>query len=202
MAKENEAPIKRDLVGSLIIGVAAALLSIIVVANLGIPIPLWSTFLIFPPMTVAGIYVGRFLGKRIPVMYKFVKFGEAGGLNWLVDFGVLNLLIMFTEISTGIWYSIFKGISFIVSATNSYFWNKLWVFESRNKDAAGEISKFAIATVLGVGVNVTIAALIVWIGPSMYNLNSVVWANIAAAAGSIIAMLWNFILYKIWVFKK
>lgn len=201
MAKEKETTLKKDVIGSIIIGFAAAALSLIVIYNLVLPIPSWIPFVIFPVMTIAGIFVARLLGKKIPIMYKFVKFGEAGGLNWLVDFGVLNLLILVTGISSGLYYSLFKGASFIVSTINSYGWNKLWVFESRSKDSTGEATKFLISTLLGLGVNVGIASLIVFFGPKMFELDAKVWANLAAATGSLMAMAWNFLMYRFWVFK-
>lgn len=199
---EKETTFKKDLIGSLIIGVAAGALSLVVIKNLAIPVPLWSPFIIFPVMTVSGILVGRFLGNRLPIMYKFVKFGEAGGLNWLVDFGVLNLLILLTGISAGIVFSIFKGISFIIATTNSYFWNKQWVFESKSKEEGKEAFKFLVSTGLGLAVNVLIASVIVFAGPKMISgVDAKVWANVAAGVGSLTAMGWNFIMYRFWVFK-
>lgn len=202
MAKQKEATFKKDLIGSIIIGFAAALLSLIVIKNLEIKISFIYPFLVFPFLTIAGIFFGRFIGKKIPILYKFVKFGEAGGLNWLVDFGVLNMLIMLTSISTGIFYSVFKGISFVVATFNSYFWNRMWVFESKNKDTTKEIFKFLIITLIGLGINVATASLIVFFGPKLTVLEPKIWANIGAAVGSLVAMGWNFIMYKFWVFKK
>lgn len=202
MKKEKETYLKKDLIGSVIIGFAAAALSLVVIKNLAIPVPLWTPFLVFPAMTVPGIMVGRFLGVKIPIMYKFVKFGEAGGLNWLVDFGILNLLMLLTGVSAGVVYSIFKGISFIVATANSYVWNKHWVFESRNKEEGKEAFKFLVSTGLGMAVNVLIATLIVFAGPRMITgIDTKVWANIAAAVGSLLAMAWNFVMYRFWVFK-
>lgn len=202
VSTEKETTLKKDLVGSAIIGVVAALFSLIVIKNLSIPLPLWAPFVIFPGMTVSGIVVGRFLGKKLPIMYKFVKFGEAGGMNWLVDFGALNLLILLTGISAGIWYSVFKGISFIGATANSYGWNKYWVFESKAKDQGTEAFKFLVSTGLGMLVNVIVASLIVFAGPKiMPTLESKVVANIGAAVGSLIAMGWNFLMYRFWVFK-
>lgn len=199
---KEESTLKKDLVGSVIIGFAAAALSLIVINNLSIPIANWVPFIVFPFLTISGILVGRFLGNKLPILYKFVKFGEAGGLNWLVDFGVLNLLILVTGISSGIYYSVFKGASFVVATGNSYAWNKKWVFESKEKKVGGELTRFLIITVLGMALNVLIATSIVFFGPKVFEgIDSKVWANLAAAIGSLLAMAWNFIMYKFWVFK-
>ncbi len=198
----KEATFRKDLIGATIIGFAAAGLSLIVLKNLELEISYLVPFLFFPFLTIAGIFVGRLLGNKIPILYKFVKFGEAGGLNWLVDFGVLNLLIMITGISAGLVYSLFKGASFVVATVNSYGWNRLWVFESKSKDTGNEITRFLVITILGLGINVAIASAIVFAGPKIAELDSKIWANAAAAVGSLVAMGWNFIMYKFWVFKK
>lgn len=199
----SESSLKKDVIGSFLIGILAGLFSLIVIKNLNIPVPFWAALIAFPIMTTVGILVGRFLGSKLPILYKFVKFGEAGGLNWLVDFGVLNLLILMTGIASGLYFSVFKGISFVVATGNSYAWNKKWVFESTEKKVGGELVRFLVITVIGMAINVALASIIVVFGPKLFGeLESKVWANLAAAAGSLFAMAWNFIMYRFWVFKS
>lgn len=210
--KSNEiAPLRVDLTASGILGTLAGIFAAIVASNLGlvgqtffgVTASVYLIFGFFLFLCVVGILVSRFIGKYIPFVYKFGKFGEAGGLNWLVDMGVLNLLILFTGFSTGIYFIVFKGVSFIVSATNSYFWNKLWVFRGHKKQKeTKEVTKFFGATTLGLIFNVTLAGTIAFMGPRVFaGIDSKVWANLATVTGSLGAMIFNFILYKIWVFK-
>lgn len=196
-------PLKRDLGGAVIIGVLASIFAFIVVANLGLEIPWVILFLGFTGLTIVGIFVTRFLGAKIPLIYKFGKFGEAGGLNWLTDFGILNLFIMLTGINGGVYFSVFKGVSFVGASTNSYFWNKFWVFEKgKTKKVGAELTKFAVSVILGMVVNVIIASAIRFLGPNLYaGIDGNLWANIAAAIGSLTAMVFNFAMFKLWVFK-
>jgi len=204
-------PFYQDLAAATVLGAIAGFFAVFVAKSLGFinqvyfgvylnPVVIFS-FFVFICMT--GILVGRLLGMFAPVLYKFLKFGEAGGLNWLVDIGIVNILIIITGQNAGIYFILFKGISFLVAATNSFFWSKLWVFYGSKKQKEGsEISKFAIATLLGLLINVTIATTISNIGPSFIdNINGIGWANIATVAGSLTAMIFNFTLYKFWVFK-
>lgn len=202
--KSNMTSLKMDLGAAAIIGTVAGLLSPIVAKNNNINISPVILFAGFFTLCIVGILVARFIGKYMPTIYKLGKFGETGGLNWLLDLGVVNLLILITGISTGIYFVAFKAISFVVAATNSYFWNKNWVFVGGAKQTeTQEISKFVIATLLGLGFNVVLASIVVYVGP-MFNssLNSVTWANLGVVVGSLGAMLFNFVLYKIWVFKS
>lgn len=194
--------VKTDLFAASLIGVLAGFLASFVSDSLNFNIPMLYIVVGFFVLCVVGIFVARFLGKYFPVIYSFGKFGEIGGLNWLVDFGVLNLLIVTTGINSGYLYSVFKGASFISSNTNSYLWNKFWVFEKgKNKKVGTELTKFFAASVLGLILNVAIASLVRYLGPEFYQLDGNIWANLAAAVGSITAMIFNFVLYRFWVFK-
>lgn len=194
---------KKDLVSAFLVGLIAGPLSVVVLKNLGFNVPWYFLIVGFPILTLAGILVARLVGKFWGIIYKFGKFGEVGGLNFLVDLGVLNILIWATGFSTGIYYSVFKGISFIAAVTNSYFWNKFWVFsDAQKQDQTKEAGKFFVASVLGLAFNVALASAIVFFGPKFVGgINSTTWASIGSVVGSISAILFNFVLYKIWVFK-
>lgn len=195
--------LKKDLSGGIIIGILASIFAMIIANNVGSKISNILIFLVLFSMCVIGIFVGRFLGKFKEFFYKFVKFGEVGGLNWLTDLGVLNILILLTGFSTGIYYSLFKGVSFLFSAVNSYFWNKLWVFDkNKTKNVGKEVGKFSISTLTGMFFNIGVATLVLLISKNLLTgVGDTGLANIAAIAGSLSAMLLNFVLYRFWVFK-
>lgn len=195
-------PLKIDLVASTIIGLMAAFFAMFALKNLNINLGFPILLTGFLLACVGGIIVGRLIGDRLPIGYNFLKFGETGGLNWLVDLGVFNILVLMTGITSGIYFAVFKGISFIFASTNSYLWNKFWVFEKGRTGATKEIGKFILATSAGLLFNVLIATLVRTVGPSIIsNLNGTVWANIAVIIGSLLAMIFNFALYRFWVFK-
>lgn len=81
-----------------------------------------------PILWILGVLLGYFLGKWFNFFNQFGKFAAIGFTNAAVDFGVLNLLIANTDISSGGWYSVFKAISFLCAIIPSYFWNKHWAF--------------------------------------------------------------------------
>ncbi len=131
------------------------------------------------------------------IVRQFTKFFLVGAMNTLIDLGILNLLIFASGISFGLWYSVFKGVSFLIATTNSYFWNKRWTFESSQK----KFSQFLIISTIGFVINVGVASFLVnLIGPQA-SLTVKVWANVGALAGSAIGLMWNFLGYKFIVFK-
>lgn len=197
--------LKKDYKASLTIGAIAAVLSVIMVNNFGITSPVIYAgvalaLLILPPV---GIAVARLIGKKMIALYQFIKFAETGGLNTFVDLGVLNLLILVTGLSAGIYYSIFKGISFVAAVVNSYFWNKHWVFESKAKGESGEkeFAKFIAVSVGGFIVNVSAASLILLLAKNS-SMSPKIVANVAALIAFVLTMAWNFVGYKLVVFVK
>jgi len=196
---------KRDYIASLIIGTLAAVLSKIMIDNLDISVPYPVVAGVIFVACPIGIFVGRILGKKVLTLYQLVKFGETGGLNTFVDLGFFNLLILITGVSTGLVVSVvFKGLSFLAAVTNSYFWNKHWVFETKNKKAADreEMVKFFAVSITGFIINVTSSAIFIYILGNVFSFNDKLTANMGAAIAFIITMMFNFLGYKLFVFAR
>ncbi|HEY4498026.1 MAG TPA: GtrA family protein [Candidatus Paceibacterota bacterium] len=152
-------------------------------------------------LTIVGLLVVRFLSRWLQILWQIGKFGVVGGLNTFVDFGILNLLILVAGVAAGLWFGVFKGISFTVAVINSYFWNKYWTFEAASKKKT-EFVEFLVVSLFGLGINVGVATLAVNVIGPLGNLGPVLWANIAAFLATLAALTWNFIGYKFIVFKK
>lgn len=136
-------------------------------------------------------------------LYQFFKFALVGVINTSVDFGVLNLLIFATGHSSGIYYSIFKGLSFTAAVINSYFWNRFWTFKDRKeKDPAAQFGKFILISVVGFGINVGVASLIVNVLGPQFGISPKIWANVGALLAIAVSWVWNFSGYKFWAFRK
>jgi putative flippase GtrA len=142
-----------------------------------------------------------FLGKAIPIIYQLAKFVLIGGLNFLIDMGVLNFLIFATGISTGIIQSGFKAISFLLAVLNSYFCNKYWTFKKTTQGCLfQEFLRFLIVSVIGFVFNLTIDYVFVnAVGP-LGGMTLKTWAQFSAFIAAALAMAWNFVGYKFIVF--
>ncbi len=196
---------KKDLKLVTIIGGAVGILIQPMIQNLVANPSIYlriGSFIFFLFLAPFALLVAYLLGKIIPVIYQFAKFAAVGTLNSFIDFGVLNLLIFLTNIASGIWFSVFKTISFLTATTNSYFWNKYWTFESGGSPQVKEAAKFYTIAIIGGILNVSIASLVVngISRPEFISVN--LWANIGALCGILSAFIWNFLGYKFLVFKK
>ena len=203
---------KKDILLAIIIGEICAWLLIPIAQNLGQAPASFNLEIILPillPLLSAwGIIFAWWLAKIWSVIYQIAKFVLVGILNTLIDWGVLNLLIFLSaESMTGGWfYSFFKGCSFIVANVNSYFWNRFWVFQKKNGGSAEGVGKdfaqFLAVSIIGFLLNVGVASLIVNYGGGYINLDYKILANLGAVAGTIVALTWNFLGYKLIVFRK
>lgn len=165
---------------------------------------------IVPVLWILGVNLGYFLGKWFGFFNQFGKFSAIGFTNAAVDFGVLNLLIANTDISSGGWYAVFKATSFMVAIIPSYFWNKYWTFSSGSGPSTSsgsssggfEFAKFMSVAIVSIFINTGTASLVVnYINP-LGGLNVQIWANVGAVAGSAVALIFSFVGFKVAVFKK
>lgn len=155
-------------------------------------------FSLFAPF---ALFVLHLLSKKMPVFLQFGKFAAVGTLNTLLNFAVLNTLILMTSIAAGWGYTGFTVVAFIVATTNSYFWNKFWTFQSRIPLGWGEYGRFALFTLGGVALNSGTAHLIVNVIKAQWGVTPELWANIGAFGGVAVSFLWNFLTYRRIVFR-
>ena len=196
---------KKDIILSLIVGEITAWFMLVVFKTIGFSNAyLIAMPIVIPVLWMIGIIIGKYLGRFYLVFYQIVKFVEIGFLNTTVDFGVLNGLIFLTSATQGILYSVFKAISFCVAVVNSYLLNKYWTFEAGGAtvNKSVEFLKFMVVSVVGVVINVGIATLVVNFVNPMFGFDDLKWANIGAVTATALSLVWNFIGYKLIVFKE
>ncbi|MCK4781382.1 GtrA family protein [Candidatus Parcubacteria bacterium] len=195
---------KQDIIAAFIIGEADALLMILIAKNIGWDFDLIKfTPIILPVLAVLGIIFANYLGKKILAIFQAAKFALTGTLNTFIDLGVLNLLMLVFGVSSGMLYSVFKGMSFIAATINSYLWNKFWTFEKKETAVSTkESSQFFAVAGIGLIINVAVASFVVNIIGPQFGIFPELWANIGGVIATLTAMFWNFVGYKFIVFKK
>ena len=146
------------------------------------------------------------LCRKYPIIPQFVKFALIGFMNFFVDLAILNLLMFASGLSTGLYYTAFKAMSFLVAVTFSYFFNKRWAFQDKKKTEQGrQFSQFLFVSFIGMIINVSTASIVVnYIAPQVafITLAPKLWGNLGAVGGAATGLIWNFLGYKFWVFKK
>lgn len=157
----------------------------------------------FPALALIGTWIAWLIGKRFLWIFQLAKYLLIGVLATITDLGVLNFLMWASGITAGILFSVFKSISFLVATSAKYFGDKFWAFEKIEKEGMRkEFGQFFIVTLIGLGLNVGVASLIVNVVGPQFGLSNKLWANVGGIAAAFAVTAWNFIGYKFIVFKK
>lgn len=198
-----------DLRNSLVLGLIIGLFLLFVMTNLKGEIPMpgflsgskWLIVVITPTFVSLWIYLTFNLGTRWPVFFQFGKFVTIGFSNTAIDFGLLNLFMYISHIERGLFFSLFKGFSFLVAVSNSFIWNKFWTFDNNYREQLGkQFFKFLVISGVAFIINVTVASVIVNVIGPLGKFSPTLWANIGAFASLGITLLWTFLGYKFVVF--
>jgi len=200
---------KADLLLALIIGEVCAWLMVFIARNLAVEIPAIAALtpyinylpVVFPILCFVGLIIAYALSKIVPVIYQMAKFVLVGGMNFLLDMAVLNFLIFYTGIASGLTQSGFKGISFCVAVINSYLWNKFWTFRRDSTEEVGqEFFQFVVVSVIGLLINLGIDYIFVNIVHPFGEMPLKTWAQFSALLAAALSLFWNFLGYKFIVF--
>lgn len=132
---------------------------------------------------------------------QITRFGFTGILNTCIDYGIFNILVVTTGINSGWQLGLINLLAVGTAAANSYFMNRKWTFSSRDNNIPGELSRFALATGLGMIINsLLVVAVSGW--ASRLPLSLFIILNAGKLLGALFSAIWNFVLYRQWVFSS
>jgi putative flippase GtrA len=152
-------------------------------------------------------------GNRRRELVRFLKFSAVGTLGFVIDYSILNLLIL----GAGFPKFLANCCSFSVAVISNFIWNRLWTYpESRSRPIASQLGQFAIINVIGLAINTAI-----FVSTDRYLLGVAgVWApyigraataiglshrvlayNLSKACATAIALFWNFGGNRLWTYR-
>lgn len=206
MGVMEKSPNKKDLLFALIIGEACAIIFLLVRGWLEVPAAVNKVMIFFPillpVLSITGIVVAGFIGRRWKSLFQMAKNILVGVLNSSIDIGILNLLMVLTGKAQGTIILLFKAFSFTGGATNSYFWNKFWTFKHQEEVKSSEFAKFYSVALGGLAIHeVAIYSVVNIVGPQ-FGISPGIWANVGNMVAIFLGFFWNFAGYKFLVFKK
>lgn len=122
-----------------------------------------------------------------------------GVLTTIVSLGIkYGLLFTIFNASVAFELQLSVIISWIGAVAFAYITNRVFVFKSKNKNIVKEIINFTLGRV----VTLLIEMFIMWFICTLLNLNSNMWVIIATIICQVMQIVGNYIISKLFVFKK
>ena len=119
---------------------------------------------------------------------QFIKFGIVGVSNTLISLAIYYVLVFI-----GLHYILSNAIAFLISVLNAYYWNRKYVFRSRESKATvlpKIYATYGFTFFLGTGLLFLMVDII-----GISNL-------VAPLLNLFITTPTNFVLNRFWVFKE
>lgn len=192
---------KKDYILGALIGLLTGVLSLQIFSFLKIDFKFQKEILLLgiPIVFAFGVWLGKFLGNWIPFFSQFGKFAAVGFLGAAIDFSILNAVSFSTGVTAGITLGWINLPGFLAAVLNNYLWNKLWVFKKTGGKLFGDFTKFFGVTIAGLIIN---SATIIILTSVSFGFEARIWLNISKIIANAVAMIWNFIGYRVFAFRK
>lgn len=161
---------------------------------------------------------------------RFFKFLVVGGIGFVVDFGIFNLLLnpVNTMVSPGhglynalagmgishysithLGPTIAASISFVAAVFSNFLWNRHWTYpDSRSRSRRRQFTMFFIVSVIGVLIRIPIVFFMTPIFRSMVSSVGSLQAyttrladNLSLAVAVLVVLFWNFFANRHWTYN-
>lgn len=129
-------------------------------------------------------------------MRQFALFCIAGGLAFLVDAGLVQLLAGWLDVDP----YLARLLSFLAAVTTTWLFNRSITFSAaagRGQALVVEWLRYVVSQLGGFTVNFAVYAVLVWAVPLVRQ-----WPVLGVAAGSVAGLVVNFLLAKRYVFQR
>ena len=139
----------------------------------------------------------------IKTVYKnheeIINYLIVGILTTIVSLSVKNgLLLTILNPKNSIQLQVAVIISWIVAVIFAYITNKIFVFKSKSKEFIKEITTFISGRVFTLLCDM----FIMWFICNFLNLNTSIWVFIASMISQVVVTILNYIISKMFVFKR
>ncbi len=154
-------------------------------------------YITLPIICIIALWLANEVSRFIKGLIKIAKFVLVGTSNVFIDIiGFVLLSIVFGSVSD-IVKTILKGGSFLMATANSYFWNKAWTFEGEGvkEKSVKEVRNFYVVSIIGLLINSGAFYIFRTMFAGLPDVAIVIFAAFTSVA-------WNFVGYKLFLFKK
>lgn len=152
----------------------------------------WNLLVVVMDFFIRKLFCIKLTEEQWKAFLQFVQFGIVGLSNTLISYVTYLVLCAF-----GMYYILASVISFVVSVTNSFYWNSKYVFESDTSTFELIVKSYVKTFLSYAGTGLVLGNILLYVYVEWIHIPS--W--IAPAINLIITIPLNFILNKLWAFK-
>jgi putative flippase GtrA len=138
----------------------------------------------------------------VPAVVQIGRFGIVGVSNTLIDFGILNLLILWLRVSGGWPLLLCNAAGFAGASVNSYLLNRKWTFEEEGEATSGQYLFFLTFALGGLAINSLVLYLLTGLVPIGGAAHPILMVNAAKVIATGAGMTWNFLTFRFLVFRR
>ena len=135
------------------------------------------------------------IGENRREVVRFAKFAVVGIVGTVVDFTVLNVLILGFDV-TKFWAN---TCTFSAAVLSNFIWNRLWTFpESREKALVPQLVQFGLVSLGGYVIN---QMIFLGLDSLIFHAWGTIGYNISKATATVIVLFWNFGINRVWTYR-
>ncbi len=130
---------------------------------------------------------------------QFAQYCIVGGLNTLVDVGMLNILLWRFPTHNGELLATYNAIAYSSGAISSFLLNKYWTFRHTHKPTVGELVRYVMTIV----IEVLYSSALIWVaGRALqpFIANITIWGNAAKLVAVVCGAMLSYPLMRFWTF--
>lgn len=135
---------------------------------------------------------------------RFAKFAIVGAAGSVTDFTVLNILVQLA----GAPLVVANTFSFTAAVIQNFSLNRRWTFpESQERHASGQLARFALVSVLGLGINQLVFLTLhhlweaYWMAVFGPETGFIISYNVAKLFAIGVVLFWNFTVNRLWTYR-
>ncbi|MBA2394153.1 MAG: GtrA family protein [Ktedonobacteraceae bacterium] len=134
-------------------------------------------------------------------LLQFLRYCVVGGLNTIVDIGILNILLLRFPTHNAQILTAYNAVAYSCGAISSFLLNKYWTFRHTQRTTRREVIRFAISIVL----EILYSSAFIWLaGRALqpFISNVTLWGNASKLVAVVCGTLLSYSLMRFWTFAN
>jgi putative flippase GtrA len=132
---------------------------------------------------------------------QFLRYCLVGGLNTIVDIGILNILLWRFPTHNVQALTAYNAVAYSCGAISSFLLNKYWTFRRTQRTTRRELIRFAVSIVL----EILYSSALIWLaGRALqpFIANTTLWGNASKLVAVVCGTVLSYSLMRFWTFAN